>query len=253
MGIFDDELDRMKKVEICALIPIIRKTLDFISHWMQNVCVDTDITSILKKSGYEVTYEELGDYATITDRWYHLLGYELNPPMEKKDTNYYYCHTRIKYPDFILGKDNINDIEYLSTTLKFSKVEIIIIDGYPYINSIGNNILLMKRYPDEGIPDFIRFFGRPTIVLLDNTIPDKIRVRDDCIFIQYQEGYKLDNIIEEKVISYNEYCENYLHQFDVDCMQGLSNDVSKITLKTDYATTFQDLYSKTINWSITPI
>ena len=84
MSIFDDESDRMKKIEVCALIPIIRKTLDFISHWMQNVCVDTDITSILKKSGYEVTYEELGDYATITDRWSYLLGYEFNTPVEKK-------------------------------------------------------------------------------------------------------------------------------------------------------------------------
>ena len=240
MSIFDDESDRMKKIEVCALIPIIRKTLDFISHWMQNVCVDTDITSILKKSGYEVTYEELGDYATITDRWSYLLGYEFNTPMEKNDANYYYCHTRIKYPDFMFDKDNINNTEYLLTTLKFSKVEIIIIDGYPYINSIGNNILLMKRYPDEGIPDFIRFFGRPTIVLLDNTIPDKIRVRDDCIFIQYQEGYKLDNIIEEKVISYEEYCKNYI--------QWLSNDLSEIKLTNVYATTFQDLYSRQPDW-----
>ena len=108
----------------------------------------------------------------------------------------------LKDPNFILNKSDINNIEYLSTTLKFSKVEIIIIDGYPYINSIGNNILLMKRYPDEGIPDFIRFFGRPTIVLLDNTIPDKIRVRDDCIFIQYQEGYKLDHIMNIVKIIY---------------------------------------------------
>ena len=244
MSIFDDESDRMKKVEVCALIPIIRKTLDFILHWMQQysacVCIDTDITSILKKSGYEVTYEELGDYATITDRWYHLLGYELNTPMEKNDTNYYYYHTRIKYPDFMFDKDNINDTEYLLTTLEFSKVEIIIIDGYPYINPIGNNILLMKSYPDEGIPDFIKFFGKPAIVLLDNTIPDKIRVRDDCLFIQYQEGYKLDNIIEEKIISYDEYCKNYI--------RGLSNDLSEIKLTNVYATTFQDLYSRQPDW-----
>lgn len=248
MGIFDDESDRMKKVEICALIPIIKKTLDFISYWMsafpEYVCVDTSIISILKKNGYEVTYDELKSYATPADIYYNFLSQDFNYPLQTTDKNYNYSFTTMKDPNFIIDKNNINDVEYLSTTLKFSKVEIIIIDGYPYINPIGNNILLMKHYPVEGIPDFIKFFRRPNIVLLDNTTPDKIRVRDDCLFMNYREGYKLDNIIEEKVISYNEYCQNYI--------QGLSNDGSKIMLKTDYATTFQDLYSKTINWGITP-
>lgn len=248
MGIFDDESDRMKKVEICALIPIIKKTLDFISYWMsafpEYVCVDPSIISILKKNGYEVTYEEIKDYATAVDIYYNFLSQDFNYPLQITDKNYNYSFTTMKDPNFIIDKNNINDVEYLSTTLKFSKVEIIIIDGYPYINPIGNNILLMKHYPVEGIPDFIKFYGKPTIVLLDNTTPDKIRVRDDCLFMNYREGYKLDNIIEEKVISYNEYCQNYI--------QWLSNDVSKIMLKTDYATTFQDLYSKTINWGITP-
>ena len=248
MGIFDDESDRMKKVEVCALIPIIKKTLDFISCWMdafpEYVCVDTSIISILKKNGYEVTYDELKGYATSTDIYYNFLCQVIDYPLQTTDKNYNYSFTTMKDPNFIIDKNNINDVEYLSTTLKFSKVEIIIIDGYPYINPIGNNILLMKHYPVEGIPDFIKFYGKPTIVLLDNTTPDKIRVRDDCLFMNYREGYKLDNIIEEKVISYNEYCQKYI--------QWLSNDESKIMLKTDYATTFQDLYSKTINWGITP-
>lgn len=258
MSIFDDELDRMKKVEVCVLIPTIRKILNFISTWLkaypEYVCVDTDITSIMKKNGYEVTYEELGEYATMGDKWYHFLGQALNHPPRRIDKNFNYSFMSMKDPNFILNEDNINDIEYLSVTLKFSKVEIIIIDGYPYINAIGNNILLMKHYPDGGIPDFIKFFRRPTIVLLDHTIPDKIRgTRDDCFFVKYQEGYNLDNVVEEKVISYEEHYQNFLHPYDTDAAQGIPNNGGKFTLKTNYASTVQDIYSKTIGWDISPI
>ena len=204
MGIFDDESDKIKKVEVCVLIPIINKILNFISNWMaiypESLCIDTDIISILKKNGYEATYEELGDYGTTMDTWCHFFGQELNHQPRRIDKNFNYSFVTMKDPNFIPDENNINNIEYLSITLKFSKVEIIIIDGYPYINPIGNNILLMKHYPDGGIPDFINFLGRPTIVLLDNTIPDKIRDRDDCHFVQYQEGYNLDNVVKEEVI-----------------------------------------------------
>lgn len=255
MSIFDDELDRMKKVEVCALIPTISKILKFISTWMEvypeYACVDTDITSILKKNGYEVTYEELGDYATTGDRWHHFLGQGLHYPPRRIDKNFKYSFMTMKDPNFILNEDNIDDIEYLSVTLKFSKVEIIIIDGCPYINAIGNNILLMKHYPDGGIPDFIKFFRRPTIVLMDHTIPDKIRgVRDDCFFVKYQEGYNLDNVVEEKVISYEEHYKNFLHPYDTDATQGIPNNGVKFTLKTNYASTVQDTYSRPPNWII---
>lgn len=254
MSIFDDELDKMNKVEVCVLIPIISKILKFISNWMEAypeyACVDTDIISVLKKNGYEVTYEELGDYATTGDKWRHFLGQAFNHPPRRINKNYNYSFMTMKDPNFILNEDNIDDIEYLSTTLKFSKVEIIIIDGYPYINAIGNNILLMKYYPDGGIPDFIKFFKRPTIVLMDHTIPDKIRcVRDDCIFVKYQEGYNLDNVVEEKIISHEEHYKNknYLYQHDADTTQGIPNNGVKFTLKTNYASTLQDTYSRPIN------
>lgn len=257
MGIFDDELDRMKKVEICALIPIIRKTLDFISYRLdafpECVCEDTSIISIMKKNGYEVTYDEFKDYATPVDMYYNFLSQDFNYLLQSTDKNYNYSFMTLKDPNFILNKSDINNIEYLSTTLKFSRVEIIIIDGYPYINPIGNNILLMKHYPDEGIPDFIKFYGKPTIVLLDNTTPDKIRVRDDCIFVKYQNGYNLDNVVKEEFISDGQSYKNYLYQYDTESMQGFPNDGLKFTLKTNYACTIQDIYSKTIGWGITPI
>ena len=255
MGIFDDELDRMKKVEVCALIPTIHKILKFISDWMdaypECACVDKDITSILKKNGYEVTYEDLGAYATTGDRWYHLFG-QVPPslPPRRVDKNYIYSFMTIKDPHVILD-ENYKDIEYLSTTLKFSKVEIIIIDGYPYISAIGNNILLMKNYPDGGIPDFIKFFGRPTIVLMDNTILDKIRgIRNDCYFVKYQEGYDLDNVVKAEVVSYGKICKNSLYQCDVDSVQQIPNDELKFTLKTDYASAFQNIYGGATNWNI---
>lgn len=258
MSIFDDELDRMKKVEVYVLIPTISKILNFISTWMgaypEYVCVDTDIISILKKNGYEVTYEELGDYATTGDKWRHFLGQALHHPPRRIDKNFNYSFMSIKDQNFILNEDNINDIEYLSTTLKFSKVEIIIIDGYPYINAIGNNILLMKHYPDGGIPDFIKFFRRPTIVLMDHTIPDKIRgVRDDCFFVKYQEGYNLDNVVEEKVISFEEHYKNFLQPYEVDTIQGIPNNGEEFTLETDYVSTVQNICSRTIGWDLTPI
>lgn len=236
MSIFDDESDKIKKVEVCVLIPMIRKTLDFIQLWMQRypeyVCIDTDITSILKKNGYEVTYEQLGDYATIMDRWYYFLDSVIDSPLQKIDENYN------------LSLTTERDQKYLSITLKFSKVEIIINDGYPYISAVGNNILLMEHYPDGGIPDFIKFFGKPTIVLMDNNIPDDIgEFRDDCIFIKYQEGYNLDNIIEEKVISIDEYYKNSPSQYCVDSMLGFLNNGEKFTLKIDYDSTLQDIYS----------
>ena len=92
MSIFDDELDKIKKVEVSVLIPTISKILNFISTWMNSypeyVCVDSDITSILKKNGYEVTYEELGEYATMGDKWYHFLGQTLNHPPRRINKNY---------------------------------------------------------------------------------------------------------------------------------------------------------------------
>lgn len=255
MSIFDDELDIMNKIEVGVLIPIIRKILNFISGWMQgySTCVDMDINSILKKNGYEATSEELRKYDTIGDIWYHFLDYKRDYSVQQEDENYLYSFTIPKDPDVILDKNNIKDTEYLSTTLKFSKVEIIIINGYPYISAVGNNILLMKYYPIGGIPDFIKFFGRPTIVLMDDTILDKIRgIRNDCFFVKYQEGYDLDNVIKEEVISYDKI-KNFSYPYDVFDWSWLQKNGSEFILKTNYASAYQNIYSGAPNWNLSSL
>ena len=48
MSIFDDESDRMKKIEVCALIPIIRKTLDLGETILDAIDFGFPITAVYK-------------------------------------------------------------------------------------------------------------------------------------------------------------------------------------------------------------
>lgn len=247
MSIFDEDIN-LRNLEIPVLSKRIRTVIDWInsnmSEYYTSVIHDTSIYSILGKYGYDTSLIP-EEYVTIVDQWGSIMGSWSNPKFLPNYT------TELIATDGI--KENLMDVTYKKLLFTFSKLEIVIINGDPYIKCIGNNILHMRYYVD--IPDFIKFIGQPTVVVTANT-HDNIKQRSDCDIILYDEDYPLDNVAVEPYNLYDKYINKKYHA-DNDTGPGIRNN-GEFIMKVDYSNQMdygvvQDIYSKTIGGSISSI
>lgn len=249
MSIFDEDIN-LKNLETISLFKQIRDIVDWIitniSRYHESVLYDVSPMSILRKNGYEVDIIP-DEMLTICDKWDRMVG-----------SSVAMCYKTPNYTTELITMASVDIDAPLNSTYKklnfrFSRVEIVIINGNPYIRCIGNNIIHMRYY--KPIPDFIKFVGNPSIVITSKIEEDKIRgYRHDYKFIVYDENYTLDNVVEEP---YDIRINNIRYTPDNDTSLGITSNCTWIQ-KIDYSKEMdygvvQDVYSKTIGWGLTQI
>lgn len=247
MSLFDEDIN-LKNLETIALFKQIRATVDWIidnlSQYHEVVLYDTSPLSILRKNGYDTDIIP-DEMLRTSDMWDRMVG----PSMAG-------CYKTPNYTTELITMSHINIDDPLNSTYKklnfrFSRVEIVIINGDPYVRCIGNNIIHMRYY--HQIPDFIKFIGNPYVVITSKIEEDKIRgYRHDCKFVVYDENYTLDNVVEEPYDIHNFYFTP-----DNDASLNMTNNDAWVQ-KIDYSNAMdygvvQDIYSKTIGGSISSI
>ena len=221
MSVFDEDIN-LKNLETIALFKQIRAIVDWIidnlSQYRETVLCDLSPLSILRKNGYDTDIIP-NEILRTSDMWERFVGTGI--------TRY---HETPNYTTELITMDHINIGNPLDSTYKklnfiFSRVEIVIINGEPYIKCGGNNIIHMRYY--KPIPDFIKFVGNPYVVITSKIEEDRIlEYRRDCEFIIYDKNYTLDNVAEEP--------------YD-------------IRINNDSYGTIQSAYSKAISWNLIPI
>ena len=249
MSIFDEDIN-LKNLETIALFKQIRAIVEWIignlSQYHETVLYDVSPLSILKKNGYDVDIIP-DEILSTSDMWDRMIG--------TRTTGSY------KTPNYtteLIAMDQVDVDAPLNSTYKklnfiFSRVEIVIINGDPYVRCVGNNIIHMRYY--KLIPDFIKFVGNPYVVITSKIEENKIRgYRNDCKFIVYDENYTLDNVVKEPYdVLINNY--NYIPYSDTS-LNTTSN--GKWVQKIDYSKAMdygavQNICSKTIGWNLTQI
>ena len=247
MSLFDEDIN-LKNLETIALFKQIRAIVDWIidnlSQYNEVVLWDTSPLSILRKNGYDADIIP-DEMLRASDMWDRIVGSSITG-----------CYKTPNYNTELITMESV-DIDaplnstYKKLNFKFSRVEIVIINGDPYVRCIGNNIIHMRYY--KPIPDFIKFVGEPSIVITSKIEEDKIGgYRHDCKFIVYDENYTLDNVVEEPYDVHNFYFTP-----DKDTSLNMTNNGTWVQ-KIDYSNAMdygvvQDIYSKTIGGSISSI
>lgn len=249
MSIFDEDIN-LKNLETIALFKqikaIINWIIDNLSQYHETVLYDMSTLSILKKNGYDVDIIP-NDLLTTSDMWDRMIGTGIGG-----------YHKTPNYTTELIAMDQIDIDAPLNSTYKklnfiFSRVEIVIINGDPYIRCVGNNIIHMRYY--KPIPDFIKFVDNPYVVITSKVEENKIRgYRNDCKFIVYDENYALDNVVKEP---YDILVNNYRYTRDSDTSLGTTNNGTWVQ-KIDYSKAMdygavQSICSKTIGWDLTQI
>lgn len=249
MSIFDEDIN-LKNLETIALFKQIRAIVDWIidnlSQYNEVILYDASPLSILRKNGYDADIIP-DEMLRTSDLWDRMVGSSI--------VGYY------KTPNYnteLIVMEQVDIDTPLNSTYKklnfiFSRVEIVIINGDPYVRCVGNNIIHMRYY--KPIPDFIKFVDNPYIVITSKIEENKIRgYRSDCKFIVYDENYTLNNVTEEP---YNVFSHNYRYTVDDDASRNITNTDTWIQ-KIDYSKemdygTVQNVCSKTIGWGLTQI
>lgn len=247
MSLFDEDIN-LKNLEAIALFKQIRAIVDWIidnlSQYHEVVLYDASPLSILRKNGYDTDIIP-DEMLRTSDMWDRMVGSSITG-----------CYKTPNYTTELIAMKQVDIDDPLNSTYKklnfrFSRVEIVIINGDPYIRCIGNNIIHMRYY--KQIPDFIKFVGNPYIVITSKIEEDKIRVyRCDCKFIVYGENYTLDNVVEEPY-----EIHNIRYTPDSDTSLNITNNGTWVQ-KIDYSNAMdygvvQDIYSKTIGGDLTQI
>ena len=242
MSIFDEDIN-LKNLESIALFKQIRAIVDWIidnlSQYNEVVIWDASPLSILRKNGYDTDIIP-NEMLRTSDMWDRMVGSSI--------VGY---HKTPNYNTELITMEQVDMDDPLNSTYKkinfvFSRVEIVIINGDPYIRCVGNNIIHMRYY--KPIPDFVKFVGSPYVVITSKVEEDKIRgYRSDCKFIVYDKNYTLDNVTEEP---YDIRLNNYRYTPDNDTSLNITND-GKWICKVDYSKemdygTIQNVCSKTI-------
>lgn len=226
MSIFDEDI-KLKNLETIALFKQIRAIVDWIidnlPQYHEVVLYDTSPLSILRKNGYDADIIP-DEMLRTSDMWDRMIGSSIVG-----------CYKTPNYNTELITMESV-DIDaplnstYKKLNFKFSRVEIVIINGDPYVRCIGNNIIHMRYY--KPIPDFIKFVGEPSIVITSKIEEDKIGgYRHDCKFIVYDENYTLDNVTEEP---YDLNKKNYRYMPDNDTSLGITSNGTWIQ-KIDYS------------------
>lgn len=251
MSVFDEDIN-LKNLETIALFKQIRAIVDWIidnlSQYHETVLYDLSPLSILRKNGYDIDIIP-DEILRTSDMWDRIVGSSITG---YKTPNY--TIELITMSQFNI--DSPIDSNYKKLNFIFSRVEIVIINGEPYIRCTGNNIIHMRYY--HHIPDFIKFVGNPYVVITSKIEEDKIRgYRHDCKFIVYDENYTLDNVVEEPYDIFINNINNYHYSLDNDTSLNLTSNgtwVQKVdySKETDYGTV-QNVCSKTIGWGLTQI
>lgn len=251
MGIFDEDIN-LKNLETIALFKQIRAIVDWIidnlSQYHEVVLWDASPLSILRKNGYDADIIP-DEMLRTSDMWDRMVGSGITG-----------CYKTPNYTTELIAMGQVDIDTPLNSTYKkinfiFSRVEIVIINGDPYIRCIGNNIIHMRYY--KQIPDFIKFVGNPYVVITSKIEENKIRgYRHDCIFVVYDENYTLDNATEEPYDLISNM-KNYRYTLDNDTSLNVTNNGSWIQ-KIDYSKemdygTVQNICSKTIGWTLSQI
>lgn len=251
MSIFDEDIN-LKNLETIALFKQIRAIVDWIidnlAQYNEIVLWDASPLSILRKNGYDTDIIP-DEMLRTSDMWDRMVG-----------SSIVRCYKTPNYNTELITMEQVDIDVPLNSTYKklnfvFSRVEIVIINGDPYVRCIGNNIIHMRYY--KPIPDFIKFVGSPYVVITSKIEENKIRgYRSDCKFIVYDENYALDNVTEEPYDLINNM-ENYRYSPDNDTSLNVTND-GKWICKVDYSKemdygTIQNICSKTIGWDLTQI
>lgn len=249
MSIFDEDIN-LKNLESIALFKQIRAIVDWIidnlSQYNEVVIWDASPLSILRKNGYDTDIIP-NEMLRTSDMWDRMVGSSIVG-----------CYKTPNYNTELITMEQVDMDDPLNSTYKkinfvFSRVEIVIINGDPYIRCVGNNIIHMRYY--KPIPDFVKFVGSPYVVITSKVEEDKIRgYRSDCKFIVYDKNYTLDNVTEEP---YDIRLNNYRYTPDNDTSLNITND-GKWICKVDYSKemdygTIQNVCSKTIGWDLTQI
>jgi hypothetical protein len=249
MGIFDEDIN-LKNLETIALFKQIRAIVDWIidnlSQYHEVVLYDASPLSILRKNVYDTDIIP-DEMQRTSDMWDRMVGSSIVG-----------CYKTPNYNTELITMEQFDIATPLNSTYKklnfiFSRVEIVIINGDPYVRCIGNNIIHMRYF--HSIPDFIKFLGYPYIVITSKIEEDKIRgYRCDCKFIVYGENYTLNNVTEEP---YDIRINNIRYTPDNDTSLNVTND-GKWICKVDYSKemsygTVQNVCSKTIGWGLIPI
>lgn len=252
MSIFDEDIN-LKNLDAIALFKQIRAIVDWIidnlSQYHEVVLWDASPLSILRKNGYntDIIPDEM---LRTSDMWDRMVGSSIVGSY--KTPNY---NTELITMEKVDMDDPLNSA-YKKLNFVFSRVEIVIINGDPYIKCVGNNIIHMRYY--KPIPDFIKFVGSPYVVITAKIEEDKIRgYRHDCKFIIYGENYTLNNVTEEPYDIRIHNTKNYRYTPDNDTSLNITNNgtwVQKIdySKEMDYGTV-QNVCSKTIGWNLTQI
>lgn len=241
MSIFDEDIN-LKNLETIALFKQIRTIVDWIninlSQYRESILYDVSPLSILRKNGYDVDIIP-NEILKTSDMWEKVFSPYI--PVNHQTPNY---KTELIIKELV-DIDDLSNLTYKKHNFIFSRVEIVIINGEPYIKCIGNNIIHMRYFCP--IPDFIKFIGNPYIVITSQIEEDKIsEYRHDCKFIIYDENYTLDNVTEEP--------------YDIRTYHCTSNSANSLNVtnndtwlqKIDYGT-IQGVCSKTIGWDLTQI
>lgn len=250
MSIFDEDI-KLKNLETIALFKQIRAIVDWIignlSQYHETVLYDVSPLSILRKNGYDIDIIP-DEMLSTSDIWDRMIGTGIGG-----------YHKTPNYTTELIAMDQVDIDAPLNSTYKklnfiFSRVEIVIINGEPYVKCVGNNIIHMRYY--KPIPDFIKFVGNPYVVITSKVEENKIRgYRNDCKFIVYDENYTLDNVVKEP---YDIFVGNYRWTSDNDTVSlGTTNNGTWVQ-KIDYSKAMdygavQNICSKTIGWDLTQI
>ena len=251
MSIFDEDIN-LKNLDAIALFKQIRAIVDWIidnlSQYHEVVLWDASPLSILRKNGYDTDIIP-DEMLRTSDMWDRMVGSSIVG-----------CYKTPNYNTELITMEQVDIDAPLNSTYKklnfvFSRVEIVIINGDPYIKCVGNNIIHMRYY--KPVPDFIKFVGSPYVVITSKVEEDKIRgYRSDCKFIVYDENYTLDNVTEEPYDLINNM-KNYRYTLDSDTSLNITNN-GTLVQKIDYSKemdygTVQNVCSRTIGWSLPQI
>ena len=250
MSIFDEDIN-LKNLDAIALFKQIRAIVDWIidnlSQYHEVVIWDASPLSILRKNGYDTDIIP-DEMLRTSDMWDRIVGSSITG---YKTPNY---NTELITMSHI-NMDSPIDSTYKKINFTFSRVEIVIINGDPYVRCVGNNIIHMRYY--KPIPDFVKFVGSPYVVITSKVEEDKIRgYRSDCKFIVYDKNYTLDNVTEEPYDLINNM-KNYRYIPDNDAPLSMTNN-GTLVQKIDYSKemdygTVQNVCSRTIGWDLTQI
>lgn len=249
MSLFDEDIN-LKNLETIALFKQIRAIVDWIidnlSQYQEVVLWNASPLSIIKQNGYDADIIP-DEMLRTSDMWDRMVGSSIVGSYKTPN-----------YTTELITMNHINMDSPLDSTCKklnfiFSRVEIVIINGEPYVRCIGNNIIHMRYY--KPIPDFIKFVGNPYVVITSKIEEDKIRgYRSDCKFIVYDENYALDNVEEEPYDILINNCK-YIPYSDTSLNTTSNNTwVQKIDYSKEIQYgTIQNVCSNTIGWALTSI